>query len=105
MDRNQRIGELKEFISRHRHDESYFDELYSKLLNEIRLEEVFNDDLNTNRYLYHLLETRKKQAEAYREIRRKGGKAKKYEAFQTFTGDFIADVLGAWIPPQNEVTE
>lgn len=88
--RQERVDNLKEFIKENSNGEDYFDLLYGKLLEEIKIEKEFNNDRKSNSYLNNLMQTDEKQAEIYSILKAKGKKTG--SAFIDFLNHFTQDL-------------
>lgn len=88
--RQERVNNLKEFIKENSNGEDYFDLLYGKLLEEIKIEKEFNNDRKSNSYLNNLMQTDEKQAEMYTTLKVKGKKTG--SAFINFLSHFTQDL-------------
>ncbi len=65
MERKERVKKLHDFINDCRGNESKFNELHNKFIEEFEIETDFNPDTKTNRYLWNLRQTKIKQLKIY----------------------------------------
>ena len=65
MTRKERVRKVHEFINKCRGDENKFNQLRDKFIEEFELETEFDPNIETNRYLWNLRQTKIKQLEVY----------------------------------------
>lgn len=102
MNRKERVKAIYDYINQYGQSEIYFDDLYSKLLEEFSLEMEFNPDMQTNYYLNNLRQTRDKQASTYLRMKQqrpvKGAPAE----FRDFVSNFKEDTKWAAFIESNQ---